>query len=335
MDDSTLVRYFPDIIAALKEGIGRAISEPEYARTLTSIITTIADGKSEIIGLPVLACQAAGGDPKQAVPVAAAWTALRVAARLLDDVEDGDVAPKQYGPCTSPCIINLATGFIGIANLILSDSDENLTLVQGQGIIQSFNRMMVRMAEAQHLDLLPDGVQTLDAYWRHIEGKSGVFFGMGIRAGAMVGTLSQEALDRYFEFGYNLGVALQLVNDFQGFFMEGARSDLAAGKRTAPFFFIEDFAPSSVKRQMQELFHQAPFHQDARERLRQLAVDQGAAAYMLAEITRYRYRAIQSLRPEDDPDRILIHCVDRFAPLPEYYRADPITHPSISAPLTR
>ncbi len=329
MDDSA-TDLLPAIIDSLNQAIEREFSEPHYKRTLTAITTTLSEGKSEILGLPILACRAAGGEPRQAVPVAAAWTALRVAARLLDDVEDEDVAPDRYGVCPPPCVVNLATGFIGIANLLLADPDLALPSPQRQALLQGFNQMMVRMAEAQHLDLLPGGIQTLDAYWRHIEGKSGVFFGTGVRAGAVAGTQDAQALERYFEFGYNLGVALQLVNDFQGFFVEGVRSDLAAGKRTAPFFFIEDLAPASVREQMQELFAQAPLHQEAREHLRQLAVAQGAAAYMLAEIARYRYRAIQSLRPEDDPDRVLIHAVDRFAPLPEYDRADSITPSSIS-----
>ncbi len=42
--------------------------------------------------LPVLVCQAAGGDPRPALPVGVALECLIAATDILDDIEDGDAA---------------------------------------------------------------------------------------------------------------------------------------------------------------------------------------------------------------------------------------------------
>jgi geranylgeranyl pyrophosphate synthase len=324
--------FFSDIIARLKKAVKETETAPQYTQTLASIVASLSKNQSDILCLPAIACEAAGGNPSKAVPIAVAWAALRVAARLLDDAEDEDVSSESYGQCTEPCVINLATGFIGIANLILVDPGDGFPPEQKLALIRNFNQMMVDMAGAQHLDLLPSGIHHLDDYWRHIQGKSGVFFGMGVQCGAMSATLEERTLERYYQFGYNLGIALQLANDFKGFFFDGPHSDLITGKRTAPFFFIEDLAPASIKEQSRMLLQHAPDHPEDRERLRQIALEQGAASYMRAEIARYRHRAVQALSPMDDPEYILIEYLDHSVPLQNNYLAHSVSNHSIHSP---
>ena len=323
--------FFSDIIACLQQAAENTVSAPEYAQAFAQIIASISEDKSEIFSLPISACEAGGGSPSKAVSVAAAWVALRVGARLFDDVEDGDVGAANYGECTPPCVINLATGFYGITNLILLDAHDSFTSELKAALIRRFNRMIMKMVEAQHLELTPGGILTLDDYWRNIQGKSGVFFGVGVQCGAMCGTRAEDVLERYYKFGYNLGIALQLIDDFRGFFFEDAHSDLAKGKRTALFFFIEDFAPVSVKEQIRLLLNHAPEQLEARERLRQIAREQGAAAYVLAEIARYRHRAVQSLLPDDDPEHHLIEYLEQFVPLQDNHLANSVANHSISS----
>lgn len=307
-----------DVYHYLHSVIANASLEPVYAQSLHHILKRISESHHEVVVLPLIACQAAGGSPEQAVPVAAAWRALHIAARLLDDAEDGDIRHWAQDEQASARIINLGTGFIGIANLALAQADKTLSAEQRLTLSQRFNQTMMVMAGGQHLDLLPEGVTGLEAYWRHIQGKSGAFFGLAVQGGALCAITDKEALDRYYEFGYNLGVMLQLINDLNGFFAEGPHDDLASGKRTAPIFFIEDFAPAPVQSALQALLLQAPHDLNARQRIRKIAKEQGADAYILAETARRRAQARHSLLPADDPDGALEELLEKFVNLPEH-----------------
>ncbi|HZB96075.1 MAG TPA: hypothetical protein VE268_08950, partial [Herpetosiphonaceae bacterium] len=97
--------------------------EDEYiARLRTVLSAALASERAgfPITLLPLLTCRAAGTAMEPALPVAAAWRALLIAAKLLDDVEDGDVTRMSADTTNPPQVINLATGFLAIAGLALS-----------------------------------------------------------------------------------------------------------------------------------------------------------------------------------------------------------------------
>ncbi len=324
-----------EIFAYLQRCVADTVSEPAYARIIKSTLITIASKQNDVIVIPVLACQAAGGNVDHAIPVAAAWFSFQIAARLLDDVEDGDINQKKYGNCTTPCIVNLSTGFMGIGNLILASLSDKLSAKQHSALVQNFYRTMLDMSGAQHLDIIHASIPDSDTYWRHIQGKSGAFFGVGVQSGAICATMNTSTLERYYKFGYHLGIALQLVNDYHGFFSDGPHSDLAAGKRTAPIYFIEEFAPPSVTETAFTLLKQAVYSQNARARIRQIAQEQGANLYLHAEIARHRNLAALALSPVEDPDHVMQQLLDRLVPIRDNHLAHSvINHPahSLSAP---
>lgn len=302
----------------LRDIIASVDIEPAYARLLDEITRRFEDVHPETLGLIATACEAAGGSPMLAMPVGAAWRALHIAARLLDDAEDGDVAHWQQGDHASARLTNLGTGFISLANLALAQLDDP---ARYQILSPRFHQIILIMAGGQHLDLLPRGIESLDAYWRHVKSKSGAFFGLAVEAGACCGGADDEALARYHKFGYNLGVSLQLLNDLIGFFQEEGHSDLAAGKRTLPFFYLADLAPTSVQTAIENLFRQASQSADARQRLRKIAREHGADAYVLAEIFRYAVFARHSLNPQDDPAGGLTSFLQQWLIVPDEYLA--------------
>jgi hypothetical protein len=89
-----------------------------YGQQLVKIVDRSAeqDASDSAIGaLPSLVCEVSGGDPGRAGPVTITWQLLRLAAKLFDDVEDGEVS------CPSAEVINLATGLIFLAELSLAE----------------------------------------------------------------------------------------------------------------------------------------------------------------------------------------------------------------------
>jgi geranylgeranyl pyrophosphate synthase len=190
-----------------------------------------------------------GGDPRQAVMVAAAFELARLAARVLDDVEDLDREDALWRQVGVPQATNAGTALLACAYLALADL---ATLGVDPALIvelqQDFAGVALAMAAAQHLDLttweellangrwqVADSVwrasnhqpsaisyqpsaisyQLLDRYWEIAAGKSGAFFALGCRAGARLAVPS-EAAQPYSDFGYHLGLLLQALNDGRG-----------------------------------------------------------------------------------------------------------------------
>jgi geranylgeranyl pyrophosphate synthase len=65
------------------------------------------------------------------------------------------------------------------------------------------------------------------------------------RAAAIVAGASPETVERYAQFGRNLGIALQISNDIRAVSMaRGDRNDLAVAKRTLPLVFAFEHSPT-------------------------------------------------------------------------------------------
>jgi len=237
--------------------------------SLAAVLQRCAQPTAWPINLPLLTCQAVGGDPRQTEMVAAAFELARLAARVLDDVEDldrEDALWRQAGvpQATNAGVALLACAYLALADLATLGADPAL-IVELQ---QDFAGVALAMAAAQHLDLttweelladsrwqtagstshrVEDGHQPyatshqpsaishqpLARYWEIAAGKSGVFFALGCRAGARL-AVSPEAAQPYSDFGYHLGLLLQALNDGRGLpsagcQAEGSRSDLGRG----------------------------------------------------------------------------------------------------------
>lgn len=277
--------------------------DPDYVHALHTVLE--AARASEQAGhplalLPLLTCQAAGGDPQPALPVAAAWRALHIAAKLLDDVEDGDVACISADPSDPPRVINLATGFIMVANLALArlatPGNEHLWYT----LHHDFSHTVLRMAGGQHTDLGQHTAFDLEEYFRITAAKSGAFFALAARAGARCATEEPNLLARYDRFGYNVGILIQLADDLHGFRRSGKRGDLAAGRRTLPVLYALAVASPPEQAQLEELLAHVSIDPEAEAQVRQLIVALGGEIYLQAELVRYRRRAWAALGPERD-----------------------------------
>ena len=252
--------------------------------------------------LPVLCCQAAGGDEHQATALAAAWFLLYLAAKALDDVEDGDALQGPWYGIGVPQAINAATGLIFTSQLALAHlprmgANRELTL----SLIKDFNRTILQMCAGQHADLTEASSLSLERYFSIAGAKSGEFFSLACRAGALLGT---DKVASYSEFGYNLGVLIQICDDFEGVWSPKGRSDLAAGKRTLPIIYALTVAPPGVKARLERFLAKATSEREAEEEARGLITELGAPHYLLVEVQIRRQRAEAALCSTGTPSPV-------------------------------
>jgi len=306
-----VAEIIPQVYDYLSDTITASQSALPYTQTLLRILNKYRESNLAAIILPLLACQAAGAEPILATP-AAAWRALHLAAHILDDVEDGDTSFWGNGESTSSQLINIATGFIAVANLSLMRASAFISLAQQRTLLQSFNRITMQMAGGQYIDILPTKIHDMSAYFHYIGDKSGTFFALAIFSGAVCAAVDDNTSNRYYKFGYNLGIIVQLLNDLVGFYTEDGHCDLVTGKYTLPVLFVEETAPESIQSTLQAILPKALHTQEARQQVRAIVKEQGGDAYMFAEITRYHALAINCLSPNDDPHSLLKNHLEMF-----------------------
>ena len=246
--------------------------------------------------LPRLACEANGGDPHLAAAVTAAWRLVRLAAKLFDDVEDGEVSGQPAE------VINVATGLLFVAQLVLGElvvQGMDSSLVQRLG--QALNRAMLRACAGQHADLVAGqiGIANVDPEaWLEIAlAKSGELLAWAAWAGALVAGAGEHTLACYYEYGCHLGVLLQVADDFNGVWHPEGVSDLAAGRLTLPVCYGLSVAKAEERDHLKALSEQAARGGNAaRAQARQLLTDLGAQAYLLVVGRVQHQQAMKALR---------------------------------------
>jgi competence protein ComQ len=236
------------------------------------------------------------------VVVAAAWCLLHTAALLLDDVQDFELALKPWPDMSAGQAINVATALIFCSQLVLGDlealgTDPKLTL----DMWQTFGRSILNVCAGQHLDLC-GGAVSLDDYWRMAGRKSGAFFALACRAGAMLGTRDRRLIDRYAEFGYNLGILIQISDDFNGVWSAPGAGDLVAGAQTLPVIYALSVGSDADRACLLHLLEQTPLESAAIDEAKQLIADLGGLHYLAVQAEVYRRRA-QSALPSPDGTR--------------------------------
>ena len=284
-----------DVHALLVEVVGGQTSDREYAAALCRVADAAdAAERTEfsVTALPLLACYAAGGSPQAAVPVAAAWRALTIAAKMLDDVEDGDVARLDASPTAPARVVNLSTGFIAASTLALSRLPSDLR----QELSVAFSRTILEMAGGQHVDITQRETLDLAAYARVMAAKSGSFFALATRAGARCATTDAQAVTQLEQFGFNVGILVQIRDDLKDLRTVDRDQAVAVDRCSLPILYALEVATPATREQLDRLLALAPTDREAETKIQQIVVDLGGELYLLAELIRYRRRALTALQ---------------------------------------
>jgi geranylgeranyl diphosphate synthase, type I len=196
--------------------------------------------------LPLLVIDAAGGDPRTGLPLAAAAECLITASDVLDDVQDGDSPWGLEHACGVATAINVGA-FLGcmaqVAIHRLTDLGFPADVVRDVGRVLA--NAAARACGGQQRDIdQDDALLTECGYLEMVEAKSGALVEGLCRAAAIVAGASADAIEGYAQFGRNLGIALQINNDVRAVSVhQDERNDIAAAKRTLPLVFALEHAP--------------------------------------------------------------------------------------------
>lgn len=270
--------------------------------------------------LPLLTCAAVGGEWVRAANVAAAWNLLHLAARILDDLADegnvlGFTTPLPVGE-----FLNMAIALLGLAQRLLDRMlEQDVPLPVIHSIRSELSQVLIQACSGQHQDLVEMSQVHfgLDDYWQVIEAKTGAPFGWACWAGAMVGNGNTEQTASCQVYGFNLGVLIQLFDDWAGLGVYRGTSDLALHKKTLPVLYALSVLPARQRESLAVLLAEAGQYPALAEEARTEIVRLGGLQYTLieAEIRRQRaWKALASL-PLGPVRTQLLGLLDRSFPL--------------------
>jgi octaprenyl-diphosphate synthase len=188
-------------------------------------------------------------------------------------------------------------------------------------VIRLLCDVTLRMIEGELYQLTKNGDAdiTEDDHLEIIRRKTAYLFGGCSQIGGMLGKASPEQCDALREYGFNLGIAFQLVDDVLDLTGDRVRvgkpvaSDLREGKVTLPVIHLLAQSPNGVGDLVRGIVRDRAMTPEQWQTLSQALTDSGAIDYALCRAGEYAEKARQPLSAfPASPER------DALLALPDY-----------------
>lgn len=311
---------FADHADAVIEYLAASACLDPWEAAHQTVLELVSSDQPWLLSLPMVACQAVGGDPALAVPTAAAWAALRHAANLLDAVQDGDEIPAATIGAPGE-IISLATGMVFAAYRLMKSSHTSpsarqraLALLSEAGLQASYGQYLglVNRGEAGSTEIEP----RLEGYWRAVILKSGSIYQAGAACGAAAGTDSEELITALGDFGRALGVIRQILDDCRDVVVDRAALD---SELTLPWLLYALVMQSRSQAGGTALFFEGEPDDEGRGGALHEAGVPGIIADIVEEWRRRALDSLSILEPSQAADALknILQRVPALEPVPE------------------
>jgi geranylgeranyl diphosphate synthase type I len=256
--DQLIQTYLPSIEEALSEAVERANGSglEDLHQMMAYHMGWIGEGAgSKTSGkrirplLVLLTTQAAGGNWQQALPAAVAVELIHNFSLIHDDIEDNSPLrrgrPTVWKKWSIPLAINTGDAMFTLAHLAMLDLQKNnnsRTTLEAVNILQN---SCLHLTMGQHLDISYEekNILPIKAYWPMIQGKTAALISACTELGALIADVDKSTRNAYRNFGRDLGLAFQALDDILGIWGDSVKtgkstaSDLVAGKKSLPVLF--------------------------------------------------------------------------------------------------
>jgi len=335
MADLALIRqkFLPELEEELRTVIGRS-SQPLYdiMRYHLGWIDEQGHTQDEIKGkrlrsiLCLIACQAVGGDWRQALPAAAAVELVHNFSLIHDDIEDESSERRGRASVWSiwgkPQAINAGDSMYTLAKLSLLRLEDigsaHREIVRASKLL---NEACLKLCEGQYRDIFYETRLNIGVsdYLEMISHKTAILFRCSLELGALLGTKDLPLIERLGNFGHVLGMAFQLQDDILNIWGnttgKPALSDVKLRKKTLPIVYALENASDGDKERLKLIYQKNTIvNVDVEEVLRVLAnVDAQSYARDLAQ--KYYNEVFAELRamPITQPARDDLLAIATFA----------------------
>lgn len=282
----------------------QAYSPQELYEPLDYILSL--GGKQMRPVLLLLATELFGGSIEKALPSAYAIELFHNFSLIHDDIMDE--ATMRRGKATVHTRFGSNTAILS-GDVMLVYAYKYVSQVDAAilpKVVAIFNQTAIGVCEGQQMDMNFEqrSTVTLSEYLRMIELKTSVLLHGAMKIGALVAGASDTDADAIADFGLNMGIAFQLMDDYLDSFGDEASfgkrigGDIVQNKKT--YLFLQALALSETA-ERNELFrlytHPIPADGETAkiETVKHIFAASGAAQAILAEMENYRSKALSAL----------------------------------------
>jgi geranylgeranyl diphosphate synthase type I len=267
--------------------------------------------------LCLLACQAVGGEWRQALPTAAAVELVHNFSLLHDDIEDA--SPERHHRPTvwkvwgQAQAINAGDSMHALARLALFR-------LEGRGVARErvlraahiLDETCLQLCEGQYLDIRYEGCLGIgvEDYLRMIGDKTAALIEASLHLGALVGAGDEKATRHLCYFGRNLGLAFQIQDDVLGIW-GGEKTtgkpadDIQRRKKTLPVVYGLKAAGAGEREELWRICGQEAMGKEGVTRVLGILNRLGARAYAQGMAEQYYQEAISQLEASNLPSPAL------------------------------
>ncbi|MBM4429780.1 MAG: polyprenyl synthetase family protein [Chloroflexi bacterium] len=255
--------------------------------------------------LCLLTCEAAGDNWQHALPAAAALELVHNFSLIHDDIEDN--SPTRRGRATVwsvwglPHGINVGDSMLVLAHLALqrlSAGQTNTATVLAA--LRLLDETCHKLCQGQYLDMAFEGHLDVseEAYLEMIGGKTAALIAASAEMGALIAEAG-EATVHYREYGWQLGLAFQMVDDLLGIWGDPsttgkpAASDISSRKMTLPIIFA--LRTSRDSRHLAELYRAEHLSESEVAEVVAILDRCGAREYVQEQVADYEAKARAAL----------------------------------------
>lgn len=273
--------------------------------------------------LCLLVCEALSGSGDPARPAAAAVELIHNFSLLHDDVQDHSPLrrnrPAAWSIWGIEQAINAGDAMFALAHLALPRLTEQLQLKIPTEMFVILDETCLELTRGQYLDMSfeTSGNVTTQDYLDMITGKTSALIAASAQMGAVAGSAKKKVRQHYGDFGKNLGMAFQILDDILDIWGDPAETgkqaaiDIYQRKKSLPVIFA-----LGQSDELWEIYdRQKVFDDDTVRRVIGLLDEAGARAYAADLARQYSDQTLSSLEaasPQGEAGQALFEIIERL-----------------------
>ncbi len=252
--------------------------------------------------LLLLTSAAAGAAWQAALPAAAAVELIHNFSLIHDDIEDNSSYRRGRRTVWAiwgiPQAVNTGDAMFTLAHLSMLRLGKTISPQAALQANQILQETCLQLTQGQFLDMSYESRNdlSLEAYWPMVSGKTAALLAACTEIGALTANVDEITQKAYRQFGWNLGLAFQALDDWLGIWGDAAitgkstESDLVSGKKSLPILYGLSQQGNFAKR-----WAQGTIQPGEATMLAQLLVDEGSQAYIQERASHYTDEALAAL----------------------------------------
>lgn len=246
--------------------------------------------RDEIVTL--CACEIAGGDIEKAIPAASSWVLYRIAATILDTIQDEHPQEVFWFKNGKSEAMNLAMSMLTLAQVSLTylDLETNLSNKIARQLGYTYSKLALGQTQKFELDHLSE-----KSYISMVFNKAGNFLGTGFWLGGIIGSPQTMMPDLLYEYGLSVGLKSQILDD-----CEDISEDIRNRDYSLPVIFALSAQESTKSTHLKKLLLQDSLNKNEYAEIEKLVIDLDGVKKALYTASQYQKKAKKCL--ESLPD---------------------------------